>query len=160
MSSFSLWDLEYIHSCVGHLAVGLLHPNLQEAILQEYSEGPPTKECRGLAIGDPMVVHITSLLCELCWLPVCFHVPIKVFYITFKTESGMCPRYFTPIRLAHPTNSNGSGLLWTPSAKDSGWCCQGEQPFPLCPMGYVFSNSRSHRHWSNKNPNWKYENYF
>ena len=41
----------------------------------------------------PKSCHITPLLCELHWLPVCYHIEYKIILLTFKVLHGMAPDY-------------------------------------------------------------------
>ena len=41
----------------------------------------------------PKSCHITPLLRELHWLPVCYHIEYKIFLFTFKVLHGMGPDY-------------------------------------------------------------------
>ena len=69
-------------------------------------------------LGAPRVAHVTPLLRELHWVPVCFWVQFKVLVITFKALHGMGPGYLSnhlfPITSTHPTQSCREGMLRTP----------------------------------------------
>lgn len=53
--------------------------------LVKYSETTAGAECNGAdSSGDPMVLHITPLLCKLHWLSVCFWLQFKMLVITFR----------------------------------------------------------------------------
>ena len=41
----------------------------------------------------PKSCHITPLLRELHWLPVCYHIEYKIILLTFKVLHGMAPDY-------------------------------------------------------------------
>ena len=73
-------------------------------------------------LGAPRRAHITPLLCELHWLPVCFWVQFKVLVITFKALHGMGPGYLkdrlVPIRSTCPTQACKEGMLRTRSTKE------------------------------------------
>lgn len=66
--------------------------------------------------------HITPLLCELYWLPVCLWVQFKVLILTFKVLNNMrlCYlRYFLSlVASVHPGRDLAVGMLWVPLARD------------------------------------------
>ena len=51
--------------------------------------------------------HITPLLRELHWLPVCYHIEYKIILLTFKVLHGMAPDYLCHlISVLSPSRNN------------------------------------------------------
>lgn len=74
----------------------------------------------GVVLGIRRMAHVTPLLRELHWLPVCLWVQLKVLVISFKALHVMDPGYLKnhliPLGLACPTSAGRGGMLWAPSA--------------------------------------------
>ncbi|XP_053169630.1 uncharacterized protein LOC128353010 [Hemicordylus capensis] len=79
--------------------------------------------------------HITPILKELHWLPVCFRVQFKVLVLTFKALNGLGPGYLRdrllPRVAAHLTRSSEGALLWVPTMREAWLSCTRDRAFSV-----------------------------
>uniref|UniRef100_A0A670I451 Reverse transcriptase domain-containing protein n=1 Tax=Podarcis muralis TaxID=64176 RepID=A0A670I451_PODMU len=76
-----------------------------------------------LVTGGGRRDHITPVLKDLHWLPVCFRAQFKVLVLTFKALNGLSPVYLKerlyPHRSARTLRSSAEGLLAVPSLREA-----------------------------------------
>ena len=103
-------------ACTGNFPIRLLQCTLRESALEDDSE----VAARLLAVTSYRD-HITPVLKELHWLPICFWSEFKVLVMMFKALNGLGPRYLrerlTLYMLAQDLRSVGGALLCIPPAQ-------------------------------------------
>lgn len=88
-------------------------------VLEDHPETATGPKCASVgSYGLTLVSHVTPLLCNPHWLPVCFQVEFKVLAVIYKTLHGMAQGYLwnclSMVVSIHPTRSNRDGMLWLP----------------------------------------------
>ncbi|XP_053100645.1 uncharacterized protein LOC128322765 [Hemicordylus capensis] len=79
--------------------------------------------------------HITPILKELHWLPVCFRVQFKVLVLTFNALNGLGPGYLRdhllPRVAAHLMRSSEGALLQVPTMREVRLLCMQDRAFSV-----------------------------